>query len=188
MCYNSFHVAEVILNNLHTQPLIEGHKAQNLFHLTLTHAWKLHSSTVIVPPWLPWVFPAPWEVWQSVGCLGSILGAGNHSHQLNDGWESSPACRENCQQTEEFNPILLKAHFRNLSPTDISSVWFLCLPGLLYLGFFLTLNIFQILLSVSTNASHADNFSFSPSIPILLYKSNINFLLQFCPGSEERCI
>lgn len=120
MCYNSFHVAEVILINLHTQLLIEGHKGQNLFDIRLKHAWKLHSLTVIVPPCLLWVSPAPWEVWLCMGCLGSILGAGNHSPQLTDGWESSPTCRENCQQTEEFNPILLKPHFHDLSLTSVN--------------------------------------------------------------------
>lgn len=40
------------------------------------------------------------------------------------------------------------------------------------------LKIFHDLSPVGTNASHAGNFSFPPSVSIFLYKSDINFVLQ----------
>lgn len=71
-----------------------------------------------------------------------------------------------------LSPIFIICH-----PQIFLVLDFIFLSGLLYL-FFYTLNIFHVLSPVSTNAHHADNFNFSPSVSVLLYKININFLLQ----------
>lgn len=134
MCCNSFHVVEVILINLHTQPLIEGHKGQNLFDVTLTYTWKVHSSIVIVPPdlcefpQLPEKSGSLWVVWAAFLVLGIAL------PQLTEEWESSMQGKLSANWIDQ--PILLKPHFHNLSPRNISNVWFVFLSGLLYLVFF----------------------------------------------------
>lgn len=126
--------------------------------------------------------------------LRSLAGyglSGQHSwcweslSQLTDGWEPSPACRENCPQTEEFNPILLKPYFHNFSPTDISSV-----------RFFFYLECFFCFFT------HWTFFTSSP-LPALMHvvqTSSVSHLLCLFsikltsifsgnyPGSGERCI